>query len=104
MWSGHGNSLNENGFPQWYIFIETEDEGKEGMIGHGKIKRRWSFGIYVNEDYIKSEEWITLRSPRACILAIQCTALFDDSYRSSGTRPVCFAIRANIFGPISSRS
>lgn len=46
----------ENGFPHWHIFIETEEEGKEGMIGHGKIKRRWPFGIYVNEDYIKSEE------------------------------------------------
>lgn len=46
----------ENGFPHWHIFIETEEEGKAGMIGHEKIKRRWPFGIYVNEDYIKSEE------------------------------------------------
>lgn len=45
----------ENGFPHWHIFIETEEEGRAGMIGHGKIKRRWPFGIYVNEDYIKSE-------------------------------------------------
>ena len=45
----------ENGFPHWHIFIETEEEGRAGMIGHGRIKERWPFGIYVNEDYIKSE-------------------------------------------------
>lgn len=47
---------HENGFPHWHVFVETEGEGKAGMIGHGNIKRRWPFGIYVNEDYIKSEE------------------------------------------------
>ncbi len=52
---------HENGLPHWHIFIETEEEGKSGMIGHANIKRRWPYGIYVNESYIKSEEhWVNL--------------------------------------------
>ncbi len=46
----------DNGFPHWHLFIETEEAGKAGRIGHEVIKRYWPHGIYIWESYIKSEE------------------------------------------------
>jgi hypothetical protein len=46
----------QDGFPHWHIFIETEDEGKAGMIGYKVLKHHWEHGEWVTEDYIKSEE------------------------------------------------
>lgn len=38
------------------------------------------------------------------LLAIRCSGWFGSFHKSSGMRPVCLAIFASIFGPISSRS
>jgi hypothetical protein len=46
---------HENGFPHWHIFIEVTEQGKRGMIGREKVKRHWPFGLWINEEYIKSE-------------------------------------------------
>jgi len=45
-----------DGFPHWHLFIEVESKGKEGMIGHGVILRRWPFGVVVWESPILSED------------------------------------------------
>ncbi len=47
---------HEDGFPHWHLFIETENKGRAGMIGHGVIKRWWPFGKVIWEHYIESEE------------------------------------------------
>jgi len=45
---------HEDGFPHWHILIETEEEGRGGMIGYEKIKAHWSFGKWETETYVKS--------------------------------------------------
>jgi hypothetical protein len=47
---------HRDGFPHWHILIETEDEGREGMIGAKRIRERWPHGIWVTEKFIESQE------------------------------------------------
>ena len=46
---------HSDGYPHWHFFIEVENEGRAGMIGKNVISGRWSFGLYVYENYFKSE-------------------------------------------------
>jgi len=43
-----------SGYPHWHVLIEVSKKGRAGMIGHGRIKRHWPFGIYVWEEPIES--------------------------------------------------
>ncbi len=43
----------DNGFPHWHVLIEVSKRGRAGMIGHGRIRKHWPFGIVVWEEPIK---------------------------------------------------
>ena len=45
---------HKDGWPHYHIFIEVEDEGKEGMIGQGFIHYYWPCGKIIKEKPFKS--------------------------------------------------
>jgi hypothetical protein len=45
---------HRDGYPHWHIFIEVENEGVAGMIGHVRLRKAWLCGA-VRESFYRTE-------------------------------------------------